>query len=101
MIWNPANQNEISCYTKRPFTVIVSSILLTFFKRSPLTAFVYEHGCEENANKFNYLINLMKLHGQITFQKLPLSIVYISFIFGMYCTFRITAFLEMHMKITY
>ena len=92
MSWNQTNHDEIMHYTKRHFTVIVSGMLLTFFKRSPLTAFVYEHGCEENANKFNYLINLMMLHGQITFEKLPLSIVYISFIFGMYCTFRITAF---------
>ena len=84
MSWNPGNHNQIIRYNQRHFTVIVSGILLTFFKRSPLTAFVYEHGCEENAYKFNYLINLMRLHGQITFQKLPLSIVYISFIFGMY-----------------
>ena len=87
MSWNPADHDEIIHYIKRRFTVIVSCILLTFFKRSPLTAFVYEHGCEENAYTFNYLINLMSLHGQITFKKLPLFIVYSSSICRMYCTF--------------
>ena len=87
MSWDPANHDEIMHYTKRHFTVIVSGILLTFFKRSPLTAFVYEHCCEENAYTFNYLINLMRSHGQITFEKLPLFIVYNSSICRMYCTF--------------
>ena len=91
---NNLRQNYISIYgekiihyTKRHFTVIVSGMLLTFFKRSPLTAFVYEHGYEENAYTFTYLINLMSLHGQITFKKLPLFIVYSSSICRMYCTF--------------
>ena len=78
MSWNPANHDEIIHYTKWYLTVVVSGMLLTFFKRSPLVAFVYEHGCEENAYTFNNLINLTSLHGQITFEKLPLFIVYSS-----------------------
>ena len=86
MSWNPANHDEIIHYTKWYLTVVVSGMLLTFFKRSPLVAFVYEHGCEENAYTFNNLINLTSLHGQITFEKLPLFIVYSSYICRMYCT---------------